>query len=207
MTMDALKSMWESIPPASPGDLAGARRRVLDGMHARRRFVTVPRLLVAAGVAAAAAVTPLVLGTGTAAYAVTENADGTLMVTINELRDPDGLEAELDAAGIKADVTFLPPGKRCAVPRFKGVDASYGGPPVSSPDELRSQAAKSRSYKAIKHIPQRGFQIHPQYIKPGETLVLEFTENPNPAVLWRFGGYLARAGSPVQPCTLVDDAG
>ncbi|TMR07952.1 hypothetical protein ETD86_49875 [Nonomuraea turkmeniaca] len=200
--MDTLKTMWESIPPATPEDLAGARRRLLDGMHARRRVVTVPRLLVAAGVAAAVAVTPLFVGTGTSAYAVSRSPDGTLTVTLSGLRDPEGLEAELGKAGVKADVTFLEPGMRCVAPRFVGVDESYGGPPVDGPDELREQVRTVRSFKAIR-ASSGTFQIYPEYIKPHETLVLEFSDGENAQVLWRLGSWLAKAGSPVKPCTPV----
>jgi hypothetical protein len=202
MTMDALKAMWETIPPATPDDLAGARRRLLDGMHTRRRVVTVPRVLVAVAAAAAVVLTPQVIGTGTSAYAVTKGQDGTLTVTLNELRDPDGLETELAAAGVKADVTFLEPGTACAVPRFVGADESYGGSPVDSAAELRERVSKERSHKAIRGSKSK-FQIFPEYIKPGETLVLEFSEAPSAQVLWRMGSWLAEAGSPVKPCTRV----
>jgi hypothetical protein len=217
MTLDALKAMWETVPPATPEDLAGARRRLLDGMHARpqadgtrarRRIVTMPRLLVAVAAAAAVALTPQVIGTGTSAYAVTKDPDGTLTVTLNELRDPDGLEAELATVGIKADVTFLPPGMGCKTPRFAGVDASYGGPPVNSAEELREQMSKARSYKAIRE-GKGAFQIFPEYIKPGETVVLEFSDerSVSTTVIWRLGSWLAKAGSPVKPCTLVPHPG
>ncbi|WP_223166799.1 hypothetical protein [Nonomuraea sp. SYSU D8015] len=209
MIMDALKTMGERIPPATPEDLAGARRRLLDGMHprARRRVVTGPRLLVAAGVAAAAAVTPLIVGgTGTSAYAVSKSPDGTLTVTLTELRDPEGLEAELHKAGVKADVTFLPPGKACGVPRFVGADASYGGPPVDSVEEMREHVNTLRSFKAIR--PSSGaFQIFPEYIKRGETLVLEFSDGENAQVLWRMGAWLAKADTPVEPCKPVPRLG
>ncbi|WP_345572670.1 hypothetical protein [Nonomuraea rosea] len=198
MTMDDLKTMWASIPPATPEDLSGARRRLLDGMHPRRRVVTVPRLAIAAGVAAGVAATALVAGTGTSAYAVSKSPDGTLTVTLSELRDPEGLEAELGKAGINADVTFLAPGTHCVAPRFTGVDESYGGPPVG-PEELRKQVARARSFKAIRGGPG-AFQIFPEYIRPHETLVLEFSDGENAEVLWRMGSWLAKAGSPVKPC-------
>ncbi|MFG1702648.1 hypothetical protein ACFLIM_05590 [Nonomuraea sp. M3C6] len=204
--MDALKAMWETIPPATPKDLAGARRRLLDGMHTRRRVVTVPRVLVAVAAAAAVALTPQVIGTGTSAYAVTKDQDGTLTVTLKELRDPDGLEAELAAAGVKADVTFLAPGTRCEVPRFVGADESYGGSPVDSAAELRERVSKVRSYKAIRGNSGK-FQIFPEYIKPGETLVLEFSDERSAQVLWRMGSWLAKAGSPVKSCTPVSHTG
>ncbi|GIH76469.1 hypothetical protein Plo01_28980 [Planobispora longispora] len=176
-------------------------------MRPRRRFVTVPRLLVAAGVAAAAAVTPLLIGNGAPAYAVAESSNGTLTVTVNEMRDPDGLEARLGAAGVKADVTFLPAGKGCAVPRFAGVDATYGGPPAAGAGELRALVNEARSSKATRVTSARTFRIFPEHIRPGETLVLEFRDNGNAQKPWRLGGWLARAHTPVQPCTPVDDLG
>ncbi|MEU4407299.1 hypothetical protein AB0F88_22480 [Streptosporangium sp. NPDC023963] len=205
--MDELKAMWESIPPATPGELAGARRRLLDGMHPRRRFVTAPRLLVAAGVAAAAAGTALIVGNDTPAYALAESSDGTLTVTVNELRDPEGLQARLGAAGVRADVTFLAAGTRCAAPRFAGVDPTYDGPPTTGPEELRALANGSRSLKAATVTSIRTIRISPEHIRPGETLVMEFRDNPDAQAPWRLGKWLARANTPVQPCTPVEDTG
>jgi len=42
-----------------------------------------------------------------AAYTVTKQADGTIEVTINELRDPSGLQATLRADGVPASVTYV----------------------------------------------------------------------------------------------------
>ncbi|MEV4375869.1 hypothetical protein [Streptosporangium sp. NPDC049644] len=206
--MDELKTMWETVPPATPEDLAGARRRLLNGMHTRRRVVTAPRLLVAAGVAAVTAVTPLIAGTGTPAYAVTRSPDGTITMTVNELRDPTGLQAKLGEAGIKADVAFLAPNTRCADGRFSSVDAAYNGQPVTDPDELRSLMNEWRSPKVTRPISVREIQIFPEYIDPDETLVLEFREEDEGAeVSWRLGAWLAQAGTPVRPCTPIEDAG
>ncbi|QYC42004.1 hypothetical protein Nocox_22000 [Nonomuraea coxensis DSM 45129] len=199
--MDALKAMWQDVPPASPQELAGARQRLLRRMRPRRRVVTGPRLLVAAGVAAGLAVTPLISGTGTSAYAVAKSPDGTVTVTVNELRDPSGLEAKLAEAGVKADVTFLGPDGRCAAPRFVSVDRAYDGAPAADAAEMRSLVKESRSFKATQVTSVRTIQISPRYIKPGETLVVEFRDNRNPHVPWRLGAWLAQAGTPVQPCT------
>ncbi|GIH94139.1 hypothetical protein Psi01_47690 [Planobispora siamensis] len=205
--MDSLKTMWAAVPPATPQELAGARRRLLDGTRPRRRLVTVPRLLAAAGAAAAVAVAPLVIGNDTPAYAVAKGSDGTLTVTVNELRDPDGLEAKLSASGVKSDVTFLTAGQGCAAPRFAGVDATYGGSPVAGSEGLRELVNGSRSSKAAQVTSVRTIRISPEYIKPGETLVLEFRDNGNAQIPWRLGGWLAQADTPVQPCTIVEDAG
>ncbi len=70
-------------------------------------------------------------GTGTpAAYAVSEGSDGTVRVEINRLSDADGLERQLEAHGINADVNYLPPGKACKQPRSGG-----------SPDMERGQVS------------------------------------------------------------------
>jgi hypothetical protein len=205
MTMDALKAMWQAIPPATPDELAGARQRLLHGMHPRRRVVTGPRLLVAAGVAAGLIIAPLITGTETPAYAVTKSPDGTVRVTVNELRDPAGLKAKLGEAGIKADVTFLASDTRCAAPRFVSVDWAYDGAPAANASEMQSLVRESRSFKATQVTSIRTIQISPQYIKPDETLVVEFRDNQNSQVPWRLGAWLAQAGTFVKPCTPIED--
>ncbi|WP_459723549.1 hypothetical protein [Actinophytocola sp. KF-1] len=59
-----------------------------------------------------------------AAYAVTGNDDGSVTTTVNRVEDPAGLDRELAAHGITADVSFAPPGKMCrTVPeRFERAD-------------------------------------------------------------------------------------
>jgi hypothetical protein len=47
------------------------------------------------------------------AWTVTRQADGDFQVTINELRDPAGLQSELRADGIPASVTFGQPNPAC----------------------------------------------------------------------------------------------
>ncbi|MEO3891892.1 hypothetical protein [Nonomuraea sp. B5E05] len=218
--MDELKTMWVT-PPGTPDDLAGARRRLLEGMDgppARRRIFgggraifTGPRLLVAAGVAVAVVAAPLVIGDGEPAYAVAKNPDGTLIVTINELQDPEGLQAALNAQGITADVTYSPRDKRCASGRFVGADYMYGSP---NPKNMTAKQRKEfyrpehwRSRDVTRAISKDTFRISPKFMRPGETLVLEFRLGNDPGVSWSLGAWLAKAGSPVRPCTLVDEAG
>jgi hypothetical protein len=78
------------------------------------------RLVLAGGLAAAAAVASVaglaLNGGDNAAWAVTSNGDGTVTVKINSLRDADGLERKLTAAGVPALVQYLPAGKACGVP-------------------------------------------------------------------------------------------
>ncbi|WP_237101971.1 hypothetical protein [Nonomuraea sp. MG754425] len=219
--MDELKTMWATVPPGTPDDLAGARRRLLDGMDgppARRRILgggraifTGPRLLVAAGVAVAAVAVPLVIGDGDPAYAVAKNPDGTLIVTIYELQDPEGLQAALNDQGIKADVTYNPRDKKCAPGRFVGADYMYGSPdPRHMTAEQRQEFYRPehwRSRDVTRPIAKDKFRISPNFMRHGETLVLEFRLGNDPGVGWSLGTWLAKAGSSVRPCTLVDEGG
>ncbi|MFD9946364.1 hypothetical protein ACFWYW_30130 [Nonomuraea sp. NPDC059023] len=197
--MNELKSMWATVQPGTEEDLAGARRRLLNGMRPRRRF-TAPRLLVAAGAAAAVVATPLIVATGTPAYAVTTNPDGTITVAVNELRDPEALEADLRAAGVNADVTFLPTDTWCAeTPRFDSVDAAYNGNEVFT----RGKEKEWRSFQATRVLSLREIKISPEHIRPGETVVLEYSEMPAGPAPWRLGTWLAKAGSTVKSCTPI----
>ncbi|MBB5082031.1 hypothetical protein [Nonomuraea endophytica] len=198
--MNELKSMWATVRPGTEEDLAGARRRLMNGMRPRRRFATAPRMLVAAGAAAAVVATPLIVATGTPAYAVTTNPDGTITLAVNELRDPDALEADLRAAGVAADVTFLPTDTWCAeTPRFDSVDAAYNGNEVLT----RGKEKEWRSFQATRILSLRELKISPEHIRPGETVVLEYSETPAGPAPWRLGTWLAKAGSTVKSCTPV----
>ncbi|MEV0614977.1 hypothetical protein AB0I81_16750 [Nonomuraea sp. NPDC050404] len=90
-----------------------------------RRLVGLSAAL--AGVAAAA--TAVVLATGLVggpAYAVTKDADGGVSVEVRAFTDPEGLESELAAAGVKAVVDYLPQGQTCKQPR--GAHGGGSGP-------------------------------------------------------------------------------
>ncbi|MEW9555320.1 hypothetical protein [Nonomuraea sp. NPDC050783] len=156
----------------------------------RRRLLRPAILAPAVGLAAAAAVAlPLMFG-GTPAYAVAKNPDGTVSITINEAKDPKGLEAELRRMGYNIVVDYLPAGKKCATrPR--------------SSHWLSKEQAPLAVFPPSEDTP--GFEIDPAQIKPGQTGVLEFGVNDNPepgdviAAIW------ARVSDgPVAPCELVD---
>jgi hypothetical protein len=86
-----------------------------NGMHARRRVAIGGAL---AGVSTLAAAT-LLTGGATAAYAVEKEPDGSVTVTMDSIKDdPAGLERALGAAGVHADVTYVPYGKICEGTRF-----------------------------------------------------------------------------------------
>ncbi|MGR6914649.1 hypothetical protein ACU635_10400 [[Actinomadura] parvosata] len=185
-----------------------ARRR-----RVRRRLFTG---VAVAGLAAAAAVAaPLLTGSETPAYAVTKNTDGTITLKINEFRDPAQVEQDLGKLGVTADVSYVKPGTRCAPDRGE----SDSGPSFTK-EELRSKdpAVRKRINDAIANSPNakalkigRGeVRIDPHHIKPGQTAVMEFTENADqtsgpekPRALWQFSGYLVTG--PVAPCRIIDD--
>jgi hypothetical protein len=80
-----------------------------------------------AGIAAAATAGVLATGViGGPAYAVTKGADGGVSVEVQAFTDPEGLEAELAAAGVKAVVDYLPQGQTCKQPR--GAHGGGSGP-------------------------------------------------------------------------------
>ncbi|MEO3889578.1 hypothetical protein [Nonomuraea sp. B5E05] len=163
----------------------------------RRRLTRTRSVLGVAGMAAVAAVAlPLLTGTGTPAYAVSTNTDGTISVQINEFRDADKLEGDLKEVGVRADVSYVPIGKQCE----PGRGAVVGGEPAGI-EEFR----KSVSYKAAR-VRTGGVDIDPRYVAQGQTLVMEFAENKEgsgePNITARFKAQVI--AGPVKPCTLVD---
>jgi hypothetical protein len=171
------------------------RRRVLAGV-------------AVTGIAAAALVAvPLISGAPSAAYAVVKNSDGTVQVTVKEFRDPDGLAAKLKSAGIVADVTFTEADKQCARGRFVGADLAYDPPSTKGmTEQQRKEFDKPdnwRSRDVAAPINKDTFVISPRFMRPEETLVLEFRPGNYAGMDWALGTYLAKAGSPVAPCRLV----
>jgi hypothetical protein len=115
-----------------------------------------PRRLVAglAGLAAIVATISILTTTGTtpsAAYAVTQNADGTISVSIDELTGVAGANEQLARLNVSARVVPIQ------------TDCSARGEPVPIPTSL---AAK------IAHAQGQGLAIRPDLVPPGETLVL-----------------------------------
>ncbi|MDF2706385.1 MAG: hypothetical protein K0R62_2037 [Nonomuraea muscovyensis] len=168
----------------------------------RRRRTTVRRLfagVAVAGLAAAAAVAvPLLTGAERPAYAVSKNADGTIRVQINEFGDADKLERDLKGMGISADVTYVPPGKRCGSARGR-----TAGGETATPEEWE----RSVSAKAVR-LGKGGVYIDPAHVAQDQTVVMEFAKNDDqvsdkPRVLWQFVGRVI--DGPVAPCVLVDD--
>lgn len=169
-----------------------------------RRVAMAGGVAVVLGVASAAGVPLLVDGDGAPpAYAVTPNGDGTVTVEISSLRDAAGLESELRAAGVPAEVQYLPPGKACKEQTFVPAKASPGSGRVES------------SVSSTASGPVR-FTIDTGTIAAGQTLVI-ITQQlpvPNDAPTVESTGQppaqgpssiaIAWAEGPVGECELVD---
>jgi hypothetical protein len=157
-------------------------------------------------------VAPTVTGSRAAAYAVTRNADGSIIVTINEFRDPDRLERDLADRGARTDITFLPQHERCAGAGGRGTPVDPQPPrgvPMNSQkmkEWLETYGKNMPTSRAIRWPSPRKtpnvFGIFPEYIKQGQTLVLELGES-HTTKLWKLGAYLI--SGPVKPCVLEDD--
>jgi hypothetical protein len=109
--LTAVREQRNKVPMTTPVEQVISRGRTL---RARRR---IPGLAGALAIAAAAvfAVTALLPssdstshppGIQLAAWTVVKHADGTVHVTIRELRDPAGLQRRLRADGVPASVIF-----------------------------------------------------------------------------------------------------
>ncbi|GAA3079584.1 hypothetical protein [Streptosporangium carneum] len=137
----------------------------------------------------------MLTGTETSAYAVSKNADGTVEVRIHEFKDADRLERDLDAAGVRADISYLPPGKECRTGRGKTV----GRVTAMGPDST-----------AVARMVDGGLEIDPRRIGEDQTLVLEFAGNEEETpetekreMLWRLTAHMITGQ--VGPCVAIED--
>jgi hypothetical protein len=108
--MTAVRESFTDVHSATPVEQIVNRSRAV---RTRRR---IPAMAAALAIVAAAAIAVTTLLPGhqpsgpvtvqLAAWTVVKQADGTVYVTIRELRDPAGLQRTLRADGIPASVTF-----------------------------------------------------------------------------------------------------
>ncbi len=140
-----LKEQRNQIQMTTPAEQIISRGRAL---RARRR---IPGLAGALAVAAAAALGLTALqparhqpGPQPAAWTVVRQADGTIRVTVHQLRDPAGLQRTLRADGVPASVTFFGQRPRSCQPYTAGADqiskvfGRHGPPLVIHPSALPS---------------------------------------------------------------------
>ncbi|MFF3437844.1 hypothetical protein [Streptosporangium sp. NPDC002721] len=201
MNEDELEGLTRLLPYQVEPELPRNRHRqlkefVMTEIHQDARSAKPKRLLLRSAVlapvlAAAAAVAiavPLALGGG-AAYAVSKNDDGTIFITINEAKDPKGLQADLRDMGLNAVVDYIPRGKKCS-------------------PQPRSQSFLSREDAPLTVWPgperrESGFTIDPKVVRDGQVAVLEFSvsEHPERTVA---GIWASVSDGPVADCKLVD---
>jgi hypothetical protein len=116
MTTDLLKSADPAASFTEPGTSATAEtmlRRILSTPHQEARARPARRFVVAGALAGAAAAALAVGGLtlrpdAPAAYAVSQQSDGDIVVTIHDLSDADGLEQALAEHGVTTEVTYDP---------------------------------------------------------------------------------------------------
>jgi hypothetical protein len=147
--------------------------------HRPRRRVVRRRLLASASVAVAAGTAAVVIGIpglthdGAApAWSVTKNPDGTVVVRLNDYRDPAGLQARLRAAGVRANVETLP---QSCYPT-KGEPHGLG--------EIGISADPSMSRSDLDHLfPVSAHQlaIDPRYLPLRDTIWIGFPPPGAPA--------------------------
>lgn len=131
-----------------------------------------------------------------AAYAVTTNADGTITVTLNDVNDTEaaeGLERELEARGVAAEIDYVPGGKVC-----RDSPASYAG---AAGVDVPNLVASNETVMVLR----------PAVIE-GRTVVVEITLA---GTFWKIGddapeSYFSTfrvglAEGPVPACVLVDE--
>ena len=174
---DRLLAELGEIVAARPAPAVGAAPR------ASRR----PRLLVgAAATGAAAAAAALIIGSGdraAPAFAVERAADGSVTVEINSLRDADGLERKLRAAGIPAVVDYTPAGKVCREPRGR----------------LATEPARHTLGVRVGPDSSAKFTIPRSDLRQGETVVIASSLGDGVTSL-----STEIVEGPVAPCELVD---
>jgi hypothetical protein len=171
--------------------LAELREVVAEQAEAPRPARPRRRLVLAtagAGLVAAGLVVGIPAMTGDrapAAHAVTSNPDGTVTITVNRLEDPEGLERELAARGITADVSFAPPGKTCR----------------SYPERFQRQ--DDAVHEVFVGVPRgdEPLTVWPDDVE-GKTLVIEGRGESHDPDLFLLVQYVV--SGPVAPCVLVD---
>jgi hypothetical protein len=162
--------------------------------HRRWRRIGLAAAALAAGFGLA---TSLVVGGDDSASANTAERtdDGAIVITIRDARHPKDLQRRLNDLGVPAVVDFL-------------VDGGGGCEPDRSTGwVVGHEPGAGRAEMLLTPLPSPHddpkFLLHPDQIRPGETAVLEFQVDEEPAgpmVMVRQG----LTSGPVGPCVPVD---
>jgi hypothetical protein len=149
----------------------------------RRGIARYPKLALA-GIAGGACVASAAIaftggdGGGSTAYAVEPHDDGSVTVEISRLEDAAGLERELRAAGVPAEVDFLPLGQTCREPRFEPAAARelklLGGLHVPVTAGMVETGPEHEDITLTFQTGKTGD------LRPGETLVITGRRGPHP---------------------------
>jgi hypothetical protein len=154
-----------------------------------RRLVLAGAVVTAVVATAVASVVPVPWSHGrapAAAYAVTKHADGTVGVTIhwNQLRDPNGLNAQLRQAGVRAAVMLYAAPGQCRTPVALDPAHSVFRLDLRRHPELRNDPKALAAYLQaqtpwVSHPAQPGdpddvavLTIHPGAIPRGDQLLI-----------------------------------
>ncbi|MFB6723403.1 hypothetical protein ACFCV3_24695 [Kribbella sp. NPDC056345] len=178
---DKLLAELRTVVAERPVDIRRKRpKRLLVGIAAC--------LTLAAGTAVAV---PMLGGeqATSPAYAVTTEADGKVRVRIYNFTDAAGLEKRIRAAGVRAEVTVLPPGKKCR------------RTPAPVIHEVRGAVLNTAEFMtSTRDNPRLGLLLDPAKFR-GHTLLLELIDDGK----FSGAGGLDRAqtGS-FGPCVVVD---
>ena len=178
-----LREQRDKVPMNTPVEQIISRGRVV---RARRRVPAVAGALGAAAAVAFAVSAALPAsgpGAQLAAWTVARQADGSVRVSIRELRDPAGLQHTLRADGVPASVTFT--GQRN--PACQGYPG--GGSQSQRRHLLSSVAAPAGGRNAMV--------IHPSALPSGAGLQIGalFQHYPGPRGSFQVGVGLVQASS------------
>ncbi len=191
-----------------------------------------PRLALGAAAALAAIVVALIVSAGgdnsSKAFAVEPREGGGVTIEIYSLEDASGLEAALEDAGIRSQVTWLPAGKVCREPHYTESvvhlpgGGSFGGMTMGGPggpitigvggtqrsrESLRESFRKYRRGEISQEEMRKlvpNINLDPKAFHPDQSVVLSGTPVPydgDPE-----GGSITKMGiaeGPVEDCEQV----
>ncbi len=170
--------IWTSRRSRSPGaaERFGARRRI--GAAAGAAAVAAGAVLGATALTPAGHPASPTGSAQLAAFTVTKQADGTVEVTVNELRDPSALQATLRADGVPANVTFIGQPDRACRNYLTGKPPSYV---VAEIQKVFQEDPRSVSWRTY---------IHPAALPRGTGVLLNYERlggpaHPNAALIGR----------------------
>lgn len=206
--LELLREHRDRQPDPSPTVIAEARARLTANAGSGPRRARQRKYAFAtAGVVAAtsaALIAPAVVGTDAAsrAYAVERMRDGSIKVTLREFTDSRRLERKLRSMGVSVVVEYhledvgvqprrIPIAPNCPF-RGKPVQRHLTSPLISPGNPPRG-----------REFGDYTFMIHPELIKPGETLVWRMTydlDAPKKGQAWGLTFSHQLVEGPVKSC-------